>query len=196
MVFISEWLPNPRGEDAPGEWIEISNTGSLPVDLAGWRLTADGKKFFTLNGMISPGAHIVLPRTETKITLKNTDGKLALYNASGQLTDQTSFLGAAPEGESANRAIGGSSIFFGKPTPGAANTTLGSNALAYDNQHPMNTPLNSSPAATPNLIGYLLGTALALAAAIMFILKSYEDLPRIFFQGNPDASRGSGGKNN
>lgn len=195
MVFINEWLPNPEGEDTPNEWVEILNTGNLPVDLSGWRLTADGKKFFTLNGAIGPGTHIVLPRSETKITLKNTDGRLALYDAGGHLADQASFLGSAPEGESANRAPSSDTAFFGKPTPGAANTTLGSNALAYDNQYPAGIPLNPLRAAGPQFTGYLLGTALALAAAIMFILKSHEDLSHIFFERDQSPGRGHGGKN-
>lgn len=196
MVVINEWLPNPKGADTPSEWVEILNNGNSPVDLTGWRLTADGKKFFVLNGTIGPGVHVVLPRSETKITLKNTDGRLALYDASGRLADEASFLGTAPEGESANRAAGGNSAFFSKPTPGAANATLGSNALAYDNQYPLNTSLNPSVSVAPQLTGYLFGTALALAAALVFILKSHEDLSRIFFQGDQGSGRDLRGKNN
>jgi hypothetical protein len=196
MVFISEWLPNPKGEDAKGEWIEILNSTNSQVNLTGWRLTADGKKFFTLNGIIAPSARIVLPRSETKISLKNTDGRIALYDNSGRLVDQVSFLGTAPEGESANRVLGSSLTFFGRPTPGGANATLGSNALVYDNKYPLNTPLNPPASTMSNLVGYLLGTALALAAAIMFILKSHEDLSFIFFQGDANPRRGFGGKNN
>lgn len=196
MILISEWLPNPKGEDAAGEWVEILNSGDSPVDLAGWRLTADGRKFFKLNGTVGPGARIVLPRTETRITLRNTDGKLALYDGSGRLVDQVSFLGTAPEGESANRAPGSNAAFFGKPTPGAADATPRLNALAYDNRYPLGVALNPPASAAPQFAGYLLGTALALTAAIMFILKSHEDLSHIFFQGDPDVRRGPGGKNN
>jgi hypothetical protein len=196
MVFISEWLPNPKGDDAPNEWIEISNSGNLPADIAGWCLTADGKKFFKLDGAIGAGAHVVLPRSETKITLKNTDGKLALYDASGRLVNQVAFVGTAPEGESANRAPGSNATFFNKPTPGAANAALDSNSLAYNNKYPLNVPLNPSISTAPQLVGYLLGVALALVAAIMFILKSHEDLSHIFFQRDSDVRCGSGGKNN
>jgi hypothetical protein len=196
MVFISEWLPNPKGEDAKGEWIEISNSSNSQVDLIGWRLTADGKKFFTLNGTIAPSARIVLSRSETKISLKNTDGRLALYDNQGRLVDQVSFLGTAPEGESVNRVLGSSSTFFSRPTPGGANATLGLNTLVYDNKYPLNTPLNPPASAMSNLVGYLLGTALALAVAIMFILKSHEELSHIFFQGDANPRRGFGRKNN
>ena len=35
MVFINEWLPNPIGADAKGEFIELCNNGTVPVDLGG-----------------------------------------------------------------------------------------------------------------------------------------------------------------
>jgi hypothetical protein len=190
MVLISEWLPNPKGTDAKNEWVELSNTGSSLVDLTGWRLTADGKKFFTLQGAIGPQGRIVLPRTQSKIALKNTDGKLALYDVTGRLADQVSFVGNAPENESANRA--GSNSFFGKPTPGAPNVSAGSNAIAYNSAYPFGVPIGPKVATVSQFAGFLLGTALALAAAVMFILKSHEDLSRFFFDRNQDA--GSSGR--
>src|SRR3989338_6477825 len=46
MVQISEWLPNPAGADAEGEWIELWNSGQESVPLQGWRLTdAAGRSF-------------------------------------------------------------------------------------------------------------------------------------------------------
>lgn len=190
MILISEWLPNPAGLDTPNEWVEILNTGSSPLDLTGWRLTADGKKFFTLSGTIRPRTHVVLPRTETKITLRNMDGRLALYDLSGRLVDQSSFVGSAPEGESANRSQSG--IFFGEPTPGRANVVVNVSALAQNDQHPFGTPLNPPGFLIPQLTGYFLGTALALTVAIVFILKSHEGLSHIFFQRDQDSGRGSG----
>lgn len=182
MILINEWLPNPKGADTKAEWIELANAGGAPVDLSGWRLTADGKKFFTLEGTISPSGHVVLPRSKTKITLKNTDGRLALYDASGRLADQASFLGSAPEGESANRAQAGT--FFGKPTPGRSNATTAANTLAHTNTYPFDVPIGATAAIAQQFTGFLLGTALALAAAVVFILKSHEDLSHVFFDRN------------
>src|SRR3989344_6836268 len=96
MVVISEWLPNPAGNDAKGEWVEVLNIGYSPVDLTGWRLTADGKKLFTLHGTLDPGAYLVVPRTESKLTLKNIDGRMALYDASGPLSGHATFFVASP----------------------------------------------------------------------------------------------------
>ena len=36
MVFINEWLPNPNGADAKGEFIELWNSGNAPINLSGW----------------------------------------------------------------------------------------------------------------------------------------------------------------
>lgn len=180
MALISEWLPNPKGADAPNEWIEIFNSGNFPLDLSGWRLTADGKKFFTLKGTIDSGARLVLPRTETKVTLKNADGRLALYDSSGRLADQVSFVGTAPEGQSVNRSPYGS--FFGAPTPGVANAAMGSGIIVHGNEYPFGAPLNKESPAAPGFIGSLLGAALALSAAVVFILKSHEGLSHLFLQ--------------
>ena len=42
MVSISEWLPNPKGKDADGEWFELVNTGDTDINLSGWRIAAGG----------------------------------------------------------------------------------------------------------------------------------------------------------
>jgi hypothetical protein len=188
MILISEWLPNPAGADAAGEWVELWNSGPAAASLSGWRLTSDSQKFFVLDGSLAPGARLVVHRKESKIALRNSDGRLALYDASGHLADKASFTGSAPEGESANRAEAG--MFFAAPTPGAANAAT-SVAMAHDNAYPPGVPLNGAAAASGlGFIGLLLGTAVALTAAVMFILKAHEDLSQLFFQGNADARRG------
>jgi hypothetical protein len=189
MVYISEWLPNPNGSDAQGEWIEIHNPGAGAINLTGWKITADGKKFFTLQGTIPARARVVIPRSESKVTLKNIDGGLALYNAAGQLVDQASFLGSAPEGESANRADG--MVFFTTPTPGQQGA-LPTVAEIEKTDYPIGVPLGPVSHTGAHLMGSMLGTAVALAAAIMFILKSHEELSHIFFGGDQEVG-GAGG---
>mgnify|MGYP001577829346 CR=1 FL=1 len=45
MLRINEWLPNPEGADADGEWIELLNGGPEAVHTRGWSLgNASGKK--------------------------------------------------------------------------------------------------------------------------------------------------------
>ena len=49
MVLISEFLPNPPGKDADGEWIELL-TRNQAVDLSGWVLKDASGKSFSLDG--------------------------------------------------------------------------------------------------------------------------------------------------
>src|ERR1044072_9712380 len=135
MVTISEWLPNPVGSDTKGEWVELRNGSAASVSLSGWRLTADGKKFFALRGAIAPGGYLVVPRSASKLSLQNTDGKLALYDAAGRLADHAEFRGAAPEGKSANHQ--GETAVFANPTPAAANAAGASAAVVYQNEYPI-----------------------------------------------------------
>src|ERR1700691_587167 len=104
MIFINEWLPNPTGADAKGEFIELFNNGSSSVNLNGWALTTSGKKIFSLNGYtIAANGYLLLNRTATKLTLKNADESLSLYNAAGQLVDHSNSEGTAQEGKSLSR---------------------------------------------------------------------------------------------
>ena len=38
MLYINEWLPNPVGNDATGEFIELYNSGTTGVSLNGYSL--------------------------------------------------------------------------------------------------------------------------------------------------------------
>jgi hypothetical protein len=182
MVLINEWLANPTGSDAAGEWVELWNSGNSSVSLESWHLATNTKKPYALHGTIGAGAYLVLPRSATKLSLKNVDGTLALYDPAGHLEDQAAFLGTAQEGQSANRTPTG--FFFGKPTPGAPNAPLANTVIAHDNSYPFGVPLDGIPAkavAGSQFLGGLFGTAVVLAAAILFILKSHENLSHLFF---------------
>lgn len=189
MIVISEWLPNPAGSDAKGEWIEVHNNGNVVASLVGWRLTADGKKFFELRGSISPGGYLLIPRNTSKLSLKNTDGTLALYDSTGRLADHLTFQGAAPEGKSANRAASESAA-FAEVTPGTANKSV--EVPIHRNAYPTGVPLGLHEPAAMIFTGAILGTALALAVAAVFIIKTHADLSHLFFAGNQDTRRSTG----
>lgn len=187
MVLINEWLPNPAGSDVAGEWVELWNSGGFAADLTGWRLTTDGKKIFTLHGAIGPGGYAIIPRDQSKLTLRNTDGGLALYDPQGRLADHLSFHGSAPEGESANREgahRGEATIFFGAPTPGKENSAVQNVLIKHNTNHPFGVPLGSGLPAPLYFAGFMLGTAVALAAAIVFILRADENISNAFFRRN------------
>ncbi len=126
MVLISEFLPNPAGKDADGEWIELFNAGAEPADLNGWFLKDASGKSFSLSGhRIAPADYLVLDSKTTKIGLNNGGETLLLYQGS-DLKDKAEFGGTAGEGMSVSRKIGenglgGEAVFSSSPTPGRKN---------------------------------------------------------------------------
>ena len=63
---ISEFMANPAAvSDNDGEWIELFNAGSAPLDLDGWTLDkTDGSRSFTVSQsfVVPPGGYAVLAR--------------------------------------------------------------------------------------------------------------------------------------
>lgn len=186
MVFISEWLPNPVGADAAGEFIELYNGGAAPVSLKGWTVrTEKGKEFTLAGGTIEPRAYIVLKRDATKLTLRNTDGGLLLYAPGSGLADQGSFSGNAPEGKSFSRANFGTGpaahFAWALPTPGAPNATPV--IFIATSAYPYGVPLN--PQFTfSGFFAIMMGTAALLAALVYYVVTHHEDLSQLLFRGN------------
>jgi hypothetical protein len=205
MILINEWLPNPAGNDAQGEWVELFNSGSSSVSLDGWIIKTGGgstslttgTRKYNLRGTIGAGGstqlttseYLILKRTDTKLVLRNTDEKLFLYDAKGNLIDQSGFLGSAPEGKSFSR-IGYNpenltqQFAWSEPTPGAANKiSLNTNIL--HNMYPVGTPLNKNLGVV-EFWSMLLGAAVVLTAIVMFVLKRNESLFKLFFRGDEE----------
>jgi len=208
MIFINEWLPNPNGADAKGEFVELFNNGSAPVSLAGWVLKTTAKKTFVFGGQtIAAHGYLVLTHATTKLSLKNTGETVLLYDASGRLVDQSSYLGAAPSGQSwarvlypasvvgtndTNGAMDGSAggsvaqpqaFAWATPTPGAANEVDLHNSITAAS-YPFGIPLNRAALGTAQFFAILLGVSAILAALVVYCLKSHEDLSKLFFGGN------------
>lgn len=177
MILINEWLPNPKGTDAEGEWIELRNSGAEAANLKGWALQAgSGKKYILKEATIAPGGYALVPRSESRLSLKNEGGAIALYDPAGALRDEASFAGSAPEGMSWSRS--GERFSFAAPTPGAANIappppqTLAS--VSGDLPPPPHASLLSVSA---------LGAAVALAitCTVVLAVKKDETLSKLFF---------------
>lgn len=182
MIQISEFLPDPIGSDAQGEWIEIWNSGTEAVSVAGWKLKTTSKGEFILKGTISPGEYLLLKRPQTKLTLKNDGETIYLFNAQGKLADEASFLFKAAEGQSFARL--GASFVSASPTPGKENKILQANLI---NQNP---PIGASLGGVSGSVwGGGLGLALFLALGILFVIKRNEDLRNIFFGGDQKTGR-------
>ena len=206
MILINEWLPNPAGNDAQGEWVELFNSGSSSVSLDGWIIKTGGgstslttgTRKYNLKGTIGAGGstqlttseYLILKRTDTKLVLRNTDEKVFLYDAKGNLIDQSGFLGSAPEGKSFSRSAlrslgeGGQSFAWSEPTPGATNRiSLNTNIL--HNAYPVGISLNKNLGVV-EFWSMLLGAAVVLTAIVMFVLKRNESLFKLFFRGDEE----------
>lgn len=124
-IFISEILPNPDGDDAKLEFIEIYNAGRRRVDLTGWSLANQSNKKVNLekidaSAVIQAGEYLALYRPKTKIVLSNDQGQIKLFQP---LADKPlSFVNYknATEGLSYNK--NDDDWFWSEtPTPGSAN---------------------------------------------------------------------------
>jgi len=98
-MIIKEFLPNPVGSDKDGEYIKIFNDSDKAVNLAGWKISDAAKKTFSLSGTLNPKEELVLPYTQTKISLNNSDETIFLTDSKGVLVDKLGYTGVAEEGK-------------------------------------------------------------------------------------------------
>ncbi len=80
-IIVSEILPNPIGDDAKEEFIELCNKGKKIVNLKGWRLGDESKSQFEIKNSISisPNEFLVFKRSQTKIALNNSGDSVKLF---------------------------------------------------------------------------------------------------------------------
>lgn len=181
MIVINEWLPNPIGADAAGEWIELANTGDKAVSLGGWKLRTSNGKHFTIRSVeISPGGYLVLKRSETKLPLKNSDETLSLVDSRGTIIDSSHITGTAQEGMSYSRV--GSRFVFAKPTPGFENSAVPAVAMIRSTAS-YGVPLNQGIGLVDLLI-VAVGTAAFVTCAALFITKRIHETAILFFGKN------------
>jgi Lamin Tail Domain len=187
--MISEWFPNPTGNDAAGEFVELFNNGNATVNLAGWSLMSRAKKRERLAGMIGANEYKVFYRKQTKLVLKNADEGIALYDSAGKLMDKSSFVGTAPEGRSFGRTDNVSTydvdtrvqqFAWGKPTPGAANEVMRV-AMTQVAPPPFDVPINRETADAGAFFATMFGIGVLLTGVILYSIKTHEDLSDIFF---------------
>ena len=143
-ICLNEAMPNPSStpDDAAwpgGEWAEIINTGSSPVDVSSWTLENRVGKILNFDSSsivgyeagnsstwtIQPGDWMVLARNaSTNFWLTNSQEDLTLKDASGIAVDQASWTnavsGASYVENTANAAADW--ITSNGPTPGSSNS--------------------------------------------------------------------------
>jgi hypothetical protein len=91
---ISEFVPNPKGKDEENEWIELENTLDQNIDLCGWFIDdiSDGSKPYSLDTYrMSAKQFLILPRSETNITLNNTNDSVRLFAAHNDLIEEITY---------------------------------------------------------------------------------------------------------
>ena len=116
-VLINEVAWAGTDASSSDEWMELFNSGTVAVDLEGWRLTDSGDIDIALLGVIPAGGYFLLERTDdTTISdfaadliytggLKNDGEQLLLVDPSGNVIDQADGAnGGWPAGESDRRA--------------------------------------------------------------------------------------------
>lgn len=103
FIFLSEFLPNPKGADEEGEFIEIYNEENKPVNISGFQLddAEGGSKPYTIpeNTIIKPGQYLAFFRPQTKIALNNSDESVRLIAPNGTIAD-LAYYEESKEGQS------------------------------------------------------------------------------------------------
>ncbi len=103
-VIISEILPDPRGADQDGEFIELYNFGMETIVLDGWRLGDSSSRRYNLASAggqlaIRPGEYLAVYRSESGIALNNNGDTVNLYSPSADEPVCSLPYGPANEGE-------------------------------------------------------------------------------------------------
>lgn len=119
-IVISELLPNPAGSD-DNEWIEIYNSGSESIDLAGLILGDNSTKRFTLNEIsLGANSYLVLYKETTGISLNNGGDAVRLYDPNENLLYAVEYFDSAIDDRSYAKN-GSEFVWTRQPTPGSAN---------------------------------------------------------------------------
>ncbi len=135
-VTLNELLPNPKGDDSAGEFIEIKNEGTEVVDISGWKIVNSGGKY-TIRAKdipsprIAPGGFLVLPRHITHVSLRNKGDKVLLLHPNDFVTSFAEYTSEAQEGEAFARDSNHQWVWTASATPGAENILTLKNRIPH-----------------------------------------------------------------
>ncbi len=121
-VHVSEFLPNPEGDDSELEFVELHNTDAFDVDLSGWVIdTGPTSRFSLASGTIlGSDSYTVFLSSGYDISLSNSSDHIKFIRPDGVVQDDIVYS-ATKEGHSYNRSNAGTYEQSFAPTPGAAN---------------------------------------------------------------------------
>lgn len=123
-VLISEVFPNPPGVDQ-GEFVELFNSASTGVALAGWKLETNSGKGFTIpeKTVVKPGGCLVFYRAATHLILDNSKEVITLKTPDDVVADQVSYSKSEPN--QSLSLINGARGWTQEITPGFIGVTAG-----------------------------------------------------------------------
>jgi hypothetical protein len=138
---LSEILPDPRGNDREGEFVEIENTGESEVSLDGWQIRSGTS--LKLTGRLAPHGLRAFLASETNLpTLSNSGDTVELIDPIGVRRDGVTYKETA-EGFALARTSSGTWEWTDTPTPGAPNVFT--TASLRETPLPTDTPLLDAP---------------------------------------------------
>ena len=178
MLYISEWLPNPKGVDRGAEWVEIGNNGDASISLSGWSLVNGASKKIALQGDVPAHGVLLVPASGKGFTIRNTNESIFLFDPSGNLAHESHFFGTAQEGKS--YSFFNEQFIFSDPTPGAENAMPNTTALVAAT-YPESGVLQSS-LSTGGIVGLGVTAALAVTALFIFIITQHDDIQKLVFR--------------
>lgn len=117
-LIISEFFPNPVGNDTGQEFVEIYNESDSNLELEGFRLEIGITKL-NLTGSIKANGYLIISNKEFKFNIRNNGEELKLFYKNNPIFS-ISYNGKAPEGLSFSKMDDGSWKFT-QPTPAKKN---------------------------------------------------------------------------
>ncbi len=95
-AIINELLPNPKGDEVAGEYIELFNPGTETISLQNWVLHDTSKtRFVFTDQQITGGGYLLLPRSIFKFSLNNTGNEtVTLLRPDGSVASTISYADA------------------------------------------------------------------------------------------------------
>lgn len=125
--MVTELLPNAEGSDTGNEFIELYNSGDMPVDLTKYELWLGLEPKtpikFPTGVVIEPGSYLAVTNAGISYSLVNTSGKVALKTIGGEEVSVTDVYND-PRDNYAWAFIEGTWQYTNQPTPGTINLLM------------------------------------------------------------------------
>ena len=90
-LIISEFVPNPKGNDTAFEWIELKNISEKDINMQDWTIEGRSKKYTFKNQILEAGEFFILERSVSKIAIPNKNSWLILKNPKEKIMQNISY---------------------------------------------------------------------------------------------------------